>query len=191
MLDTILKWDTALFYLLNGVLINPFLDAVMPFITNKTNFLWLIIISWFAIFMLTGSKGKRIALVILLVILISDQTAGLMKHIFHRPRPCTVLTDIRLLVGCGASYSFPSNHAANIFAVMTYLSYHYRRLSPIFLIIAFLVAYSRIYVGVHYPMDVLGGIFLGLIISSVIIITERWIIARWRDKTSCNTENIS
>lgn len=168
-----MEWDKASFYFFNGALTNPILDILMPFVTDKANFLKIILISWFAIFLAGGGKGKKTALIILLVILISDQSANLLKYMFHRERPCNALAGIRLLVGCGDSYSFPSNHAANIFASMIYLSYNYRKLSPVFIAIAVLVAYSRVYVGVHYPVDVLGAALLGFTISGFVIVLER------------------
>lgn len=183
MLKTIIEFDRELFDLLNSILTTPFLDVLMPFVTDKANFLWLIILSWAAIFFLTGSKGKKTALVILIVILLSDQTANILKHLIQRPRPCSALADIRLLVGCGNSYSFPSNHATNIFAGMLYLSYNYRIFSSVFLAIAALVAYSRVYVGVHYPLDVAGGAFLGTALALLIIFTEQKVLAKWKKTT--------
>ncbi len=156
----------------------------MPFITDKANFIDVILLSWFAIFLLGGNKGRKTALIILLIILLSDQTANFLKYLFHRERPCITLAQVRLLVGCGDSYSFPSNHAANIFASMIYLSYNYRSFSPVFIIIAILVAYSRVYVGVHYPIDVLAGILLGLTISAIIIAVEKNILTRWRKQAN-------
>ncbi|OGP30539.1 MAG: hypothetical protein A2073_03050 [Deltaproteobacteria bacterium GWC2_42_11] len=172
-METLLDYDRSLFYFLNAVFTNPVFDAVMPFVTDKANFLEIILLSWFAIFTLTGVKGRKTALILLVIVLISDQTTNLLKELFHRIRPCTALSDVRLLVGCGDSYSFPSNHATNIFATMLYLSYKYRMLSPLFIAIALTVAYSRVYVGVHYPLDITGGAVLGAGISFVAVTAER------------------
>jgi undecaprenyl-diphosphatase len=86
------------------------------------------------------------------------------------------LDNINLLVGCGGSFSFPSSHATNIFAAMAWLSLHYRRHLPLFMIIALLVSYSRIYVGVHYPLDVIGGACLGTSVAFLFIVVEKRLI---------------
>jgi len=69
------------------------------------------------------------------------------------------------LTDCNTSYSFPSSHAVNIFAAAYFLSQPFKRLVPLFFGIAAIVAYSRIYIGIHYPLDVIGGAGIGLLIA--------------------------
>ena len=78
-----------------------------------------------------------------------------------RERPCVALEDVRLVMGMKSSLSFPSAHAANIFGAATALTMFYRRWAGAFFAVAVCVGYSRVYVGVHYPSDVLGGAVLG------------------------------
>lgn len=177
-MDTILNWDISLFYLLNSQLTHPFLDILMSFVSRKANFLGLLLLVWLVIFILGGGKGRRVAIVVLLVVLIGDLISGLLKDIFQRIRPCDALTGVRLLVGCGDSYSFPSNHAMNVFGGAIYLSYAYPRYLALFIFVAGLVSYSRVYLGVHYPLDVIGGGVFGVLWAGLVIWGEGRVIKR-------------
>ncbi|MEE8185983.1 MAG: phosphatase PAP2 family protein [Thermodesulfobacteriota bacterium] len=171
-MDAIVGFDRSLFYLLNTQLTTTFLDILMPFITQKSNFIGVIIFGWVLLILVGGWKERKALIIILFVILISDLSASTLKDIFQRIRPCAELMNVRLLGGCGGSYSFPSSHATNIFAAMVYLSLHYYRFSPIFLTLAILIAFSRVYVGVHYPLDVVAGAFLGTFIALIFVKAE-------------------
>ncbi len=153
--------DTGLFRALNSGLTSSVLDVVMPFITDKSHFIALGVVI-IVIVLLRGKKSDIRALVfVAITVFASDFVAMQLKEVFARVRPCHALEGVRLLVGCGGSYSFPSGHATNIFAAMVFLSLRYRKYTPFFLIVAAAIAYSRVYVGVHYPLDVLGGAVLG------------------------------
>jgi undecaprenyl-diphosphatase len=102
-----------------------------------------------------------------LVVVLTDQgSSALLKPLFSRPRPCH-LGEVHLLVRCGAGLSFPSSHAANLFGQALFFGLWRKKYLPYFLSFAFLVGISRIFVGVHYPLDVLGGMFLGAIVGAV------------------------
>jgi undecaprenyl-diphosphatase len=146
----------------------------MPFITEFKNWriLFFLIILAMLIF---GRKKERIAAVLVLVVLaLADSSVNLLlKHWFGRVRPCNVFPQVHLLAGCSHSGSFPSSHAANIFATGTILTFFYRRVWLIWLTIAVMVSFSRIYVGVHYPLDVLGGAVYGILLAAVILIVSK------------------
>lgn len=111
---------------------------------------------------------KVIALFVLCVVLSDQLSAHLLKPIFQRPRPCHSY-DIVTLVDCGSGYSFPSAHASNFFT-LAFLLYFFLQESCLRywgFIVAFSVAFAQIYVGVHYPFDILGGILVGCIIAFV------------------------
>ncbi len=113
--------------------------------------------------------------------LLADWIANEMKHFIERIRPCNELYDARLLVGCTKSFSMPSNHAANAFAILTSLYYTTRKLVSAYAIlylftIALMISFSRIYVGVHYPGDVITGAFLGSAISIFVIAIAKYTI---------------
>ncbi|MBI5328378.1 MAG: phosphatase PAP2 family protein [Deltaproteobacteria bacterium] len=133
----------------------------MPFITTKTNFIEVIIFAWLMVFIVGKRRDRKALVIVIFVVLASDFTTDILKDFIQRGRPCNALSDIRILVGCTKSFSFPSGHATNAFAVAVYLSYNYRKYSPLLFLMAVLIAYSRIYVGVHYPLDIAGGVLVG------------------------------
>lgn len=153
--------DTLIFFFINRDLQNRLFDVAMPFITAKAYLLILPLVVWF---LYKDWKKACLALVLGFVSLsLSDWGSYILKHILEKPRPCNELEGVHLLVGCGSSYSMPSNHAVNSFAFATpFLVLFKNRLRYAFFIIAFLVSFSRIYVGVHYPSDSLVGGLLGI-----------------------------
>ncbi len=163
--------DTNLFFLLNTKAQNVVFDFLMPILTNLDY--WRIPLILLAISLLVfGKKRERIAVLLLVFgITLSDQVCNsLLKPLVARARPCNVLENVHLLVDCTKALSFPSSHATNIFTGMILFSFVYRKLSVPFLLIAALVAYSRVYVGVHYPFDVLAGTILGFLCALIIIV---------------------
>jgi len=164
-MEFIARLDRALFLLVNGDLTTPALDLFMPFITDINNFVIVIALASAGLAVFGGSRGRWVVILLVVAVVASDLASGLMKNLFMRVRPCDAVEGVRMLSGCGGSYSFPSSHASNIFAAMVLLSTRYRRLWPAFLSVAFLVAYSRVYVGVHYPSDVAAGTLLGTAIA--------------------------
>jgi undecaprenyl-diphosphatase len=162
-LHLLLKWDVWLFHLINSGTSNPVFDAVMPFITGDVFLHYIAGALWLLLVWRAGRKGRIVALATLVVIALSDQSsAHLFKSLFSRPRPPHALDSVRLLVDTTRSFSFPSAHASNAFAVATFVSFFYRRARGWLFFVAALIAYSRVYVGVHYPADVLAGAVLGV-----------------------------
>lgn len=165
--------DSALFFLVNKNLQNSFFDVVMPFITKKAELIFLVIALWAA------AKEKKAILQLLFVSLIAvglaDGSGHVLKDLVARQRPCNTFTDINLLVGCGHSYSLPSNHASNAFAIaMTFFFFRKNTIGYFSLAAATLVGFSRIYVGVHYPFDVLAGALLGTGAAYAAVLIYRW-----------------
>ena len=158
----LLNLDTRLFYWINQDLRNPFFDWLMPLITEFDHWKWFLLSAWMILF-IWGNREVKISLVLLalLVGLLDYSNSFFFKHLFARPRPCNVLPHVHLFWPCPRSYSFPSNHAANIFGAAVFLVYFFRKGIWPLLAMAFLVGYSRIYVGEHYPLDVIGGALLG------------------------------
>lgn len=164
-MDFFLNLDMNILLFVQENLRNPILTILFRFITTLGNegIIWILISVILLFFKKTRRIGGMGLLALLLMLLINNM--GL-KNLFARPRPYDVNTAIITLAERPTSYSFPSGHTASAFSAATVF---FRKLPkkygvPI-LILAFLMGLSRIYVGVHYPTDVLGGMLCGIAIS--------------------------
>ena len=184
--------DLAIFYFINHTLANPVFDVVMVFLTDLNQWrpfqvvliLFLIYFGWKG-----GTKARvMIALLVLTVILGDKLNSAVLKSLFSRIRPCKALTDVHLLVGCGG-FSFPSSHATNNFAAATVITRFYARRSWAWWSFAGLMAFTRPYVGVHYPSDVLAGAVVGFIIGSVVVLIWKLLNERFKLFSSVTTVN--
>jgi undecaprenyl-diphosphatase len=171
--------DVAIFHFINGTLANPVTDKLMPFITDVTHWYLVYILLWFIILFKGGKYRVGLALGMILLVVISDQvSSNLLKNLVERPRPCKVLENVHLLVTCTDSYSFPSSHAVNNFAAAMFFTFFYKRLKWILFSVATVMALSRIFVGVHYPSDVVGGALIGMIIGYILAIVYNFILQK-------------
>ena len=168
--------DSKLFLFLNG-LHAEWLDSVMVAITEMWLWIPLYLLLLYLVFKQYGKRGWWILLAVAVVILCSDQlSAHVCKPLFHRLRPC-FNPDLEGLVHLpkglpGGRYGFVSSHAANTFAVAAFLTAvfrkRYRGIGWGLFAWALISSYSRIYVGVHYPGDILAGAALGVLIGIII-----------------------
>jgi undecaprenyl-diphosphatase len=157
--------DLAIFNFLNQTIANPLFDKFFPFITEVKNWYIAFIILWLVAIFKGGRIGKISAVGVIFLIVISDQISShLLKPFFERVRPCNVVENVHLLINCTKSYSMPSSHAVNNFAVAVFFSKLFPKFKFALFTVAFLVALSRTIVGVHYFSD----IFVGAIIGSII-----------------------
>jgi undecaprenyl-diphosphatase len=164
------QFDQWLFLLVNGNLTNPFFDSFLPFMRNASH--WAPLYLFVIVLALLNFKAKGAWWVVffLVTIALTDMTGTyVLKHGFERLRPCNdpdFFFRVRLMVNqCSGGYSFTSNHAANHFGMATFFFFTFRPVLKKWAWIGFLwagiVAYAQVYVGVHYPLDVLAGSLLG------------------------------
>jgi membrane-associated phospholipid phosphatase len=169
MLKKILESDQYVFDLINQSWSNPLMDAVMPFFRNQ--FTWVPVYFFlilFAYFNFRKSMIPWIAFFLLTFALTDMISTQIIKEIVQRPRPCwnDLTSDhVRMLIPCSPAYSFVSSHAANhmgmaIFIFGTLYPLFGKKLRIVF-IWALLVCLAQVYVGAHFPGDVLGGALLG------------------------------
>ena len=181
MINRIIEIDKQIMVFLNKTISNPIFDFIMPIITNQ-NFLvfsGLILIGYLAYY--GGKRGRITIVVILIAASFSDAICfQIIKPWVGRIRPSHEFYEyINLLVSKGGKYSFPSNHAANSFVFATVLSYFYDKNRISLYILASTIAFSRVYVGVHYPLDIIFGSIIGYIISWIIL--SLWVIIKMRE----------
>jgi len=185
MLELLQEIDVTLFSWING-LYSPWADELMAFVSHKLSWIPAYVILLYGIWKKWGwQQTLFILLAVGLLILLSDRiSAGLLKPWIARYRPCRPeagLGDWVHLVHhkCGGKYGFVSSHAANFFALATFMSllFNKRRLTILFLSCALLTAYSRVYLGVHYPGDVIGGAILGSLLGLAVFRLHKKIFA--------------
>jgi undecaprenyl-diphosphatase len=171
--------NTNLFYFINLGMDNSLLDLIMISITNFGSLIaWCIICV--LLFVFGGKNGKKVAILGLAALFISNLTVVLLKLMIAEPRPFLTLPNVELLVPENEIYSFPSGHTASSFAAALIIGLKYRlnlkgrtyRLVYPLLAFATIIGFSRIYVGVHYPLDVVFGAAVGIISALIVLKIE-------------------
>ena len=181
-LDGLAQLDLAIFRAINGAH-TGLLDLVMIFLSNRRALGTLLVLLLLVLATRGGPSGRLVALSGLMVIGLADfTTTYFWKPLFHRPRPCEVLSGVHLLAGCSRSFSLFSNHAANAFALASLISVHYPPWAFAAGAVAIGVGYSRVYVGVHYPLDVLAGALWGSLLGIGLAVAGRRFLAFGGDR---------
>ncbi len=170
MFDALSRIDISLLYAANHAH-HPLLDALMLFVTDIKRTGILLLLVWIGLLWKGGARGRTVALLLVPLILLTDQLSShVLKDLFGRARPCEVLEGVRAIDGCRHSASFPSSHAVNAFAAATLFTLFYRRWVPwVAFGLAAVVSYSRVYLGLHYPSDLLGGAAIGACCALAIV----------------------
>ena len=165
MLETLLNIDGGLLLLIQEYARTPLLDKIMVFITSLGNggMIWIAA----TILLLIPKKTRKVGImsgVALLGSLIINN--HIIKNIVQRPRPFVTFTDLRILIPTPSEFSFPSGHTASSFAAAgVFYSNLPKKFGVPAVILAGLIGLSRLYVGVHYPTDVIAGIVMGILLS--------------------------
>lgn len=169
MLQSVFKIDYYIFKLINQQWNHPYADTLMVLLRNQYFWspLYLFLVSYIILHHRKNAL-KIIGLALFTFIITDLVSTQLFKAYIERPRPCwdwSAPTNARLLIPCSTSFSFVSSHAANHFGISTFLFLAFRKITgrsyKLLFLWAFLVCYAQIYVGAHYPTDVMGGALLG------------------------------
>lgn len=168
MLERIQELDERILFFIQENMRNPVLDRVMVFITSLGNagFLWIGIAFLFILQKRYQKCGISLLCSITLSMFLGD---NLLKPLIGRIRPCNQFPEVELLIPAFTTPSFPSGHTMVAFASATIIIYYHRKFGVLFYIVAALISFSRLYLFVHYPSDVLGGIILGITTSIIIL----------------------
>ncbi|RYY61106.1 MAG: phosphatase PAP2 family protein [Chitinophagaceae bacterium] len=175
--EIIEKADRWMFTRINTGMANPFFDAIMPFARNPPN--WAPLYLFLVVFAILNfrSRGLWWTLFLLVTVALCDMTGTyVFKKGFERLRPCNdpdFFMQVRLLADhCSTGFSFVSNHAANHFGIATFFYFTSRKLIGRWALTGFawaaLVSIAQVYIGIHYPFDIIGGAALGVIFGTLI-----------------------
>ena len=161
-MNIIQSLDANMLFWIQNNIHNIFLDKLMSFVTTLGDIgaIWILI----SIALLFSRKYRTIGILTLSVLLLNTILGeGILKNLIHRPRPFNTLEGLDIIVKKPSSYSFPSGHTSSAIAAALMLGHYFKKYRWYIYIFAGLIAFSRIYLLVHYPSDVLGGIVLGAI----------------------------
>lgn len=172
--DIVWNGNVALFNFINHNLQNSVFDSVLPIVTHFGGFEFLLVLL-IVIILYAHFKNKKtlrkFTILALIALLFSGLMVFILKHLIHEPRPFVSLADVHLLVVEDDPLSFPSGHTTSTLAVVTFLilnmkelaKKHYKIIDVLLVIFAVMIPFSRIYVGVHYPADVIAGAIVGIV----------------------------
>lgn len=168
MLDKIQEIDELILFYLQNNIKNPMLDRIMMFLSSLGNngFLWIMTALLLVIFKRSRKCGICLLCSVYLAMLLGD---GILKPLFGRVRPCNVFLQVKLLLPAPHTPSFPSGHTMVGFAAAKILSYYNNPGGYAAYVLAALIAFSRMYLFVHYPSDILGGIIFGTLNSILVL----------------------
>jgi undecaprenyl-diphosphatase len=173
MLQTIENIDLQLFHYLNHQWRNEYLDLILPYCREPKTWIPLYLLLIYIVVKNFKTKSLRIILFIALTAAAADVVSSrVIKPLVHRLRPCnepTLKGETINIVPCGSGYSYTSSHAANHFALAMSISlfvfFDKKNTRRLLFLWASLIAYAQVYVGVHYPFDVISGALLGVAIA--------------------------
>lgn len=169
-----MSWEFSFLYFLQE-LHNPVLDKIMVFITSIGNggLIWI----GLAVFMIFFKKYRKCAISIGISLLLMELIGNvILKEWIMRDRPCWIDPAVELLVKAPSSYSFPSGHTFSSFASAITVFLNHKKEGIAAIVLASLIAFSRMYIFVHFPTDILGGMVFGTGVAVLVY----FMVHRWR-----------
>ena len=158
----LMNFDMAILDLIQSNIRTGFMDAIMPFITQlgDAGLIWIIL----SIGLIIPKKTRKIGFVMIIALILNGIICNIiLKPMLARIRPFDVNTAIKLLINKPRDFSFPSGHTSASFTAASVLFFRKSKLFVPSLVLAFLISFSRLYLYVHYPSDVLAGLVLGVL----------------------------
>lgn len=167
-MEIISQFDYNLLFFIQHHLIHPILTQLMIFVSflgNKGG-IWIAI----SLLLMIRKETRFIGWISLASLLLATAMGeGLIKHIIERPRPYSVYPDVKMFIDHSTPYSFPSGHTTSTFAVSTVLARFYKKYAIPIWAFAFTMAFSRLYLFMHFPTDVIAGMFLGIACAFIVL----------------------
>jgi membrane-associated phospholipid phosphatase len=184
--QTLKTWDQTGLFHINQVWQNRYFDAILPWLRESA--LWLPLYFFFLSFVIInyGKKGVFWLLFFIATVSLSDQlSSNFLKNFIGRVRPCNdpfMLQFIDLRIErCPSSFSFTSSHATNHFAIAMFVHQTLKKVldnkTRWMFLWAFVICYSQMYIGVHYPIDILGGMLVGIFFAGITAALFNWKLA--------------
>ena len=165
MLESLLNIDGGVLLFIQENIRNTILDSIMVFITTlgDKGYIWIAATILLLIPKKTRKVGMMSAIALLGSLIINNE---IIKNLVKRPRPFVTFTDLQIIIPTPSQYSFPSGHTSSSFAAAAVFYRHLpKKLGIPSVVLAGLIGFSRLYVGVHYPTDVLAGVVMGIFLS--------------------------
>ena len=165
MLESLFNIDGGTLLFIQEHIRNPILNSMMIFITNLGNggIIWIAATIALLIPEKTRKVGIMSAIALLGSLIINNE---IIKNLVKRPRPFVTFTDLQIIIPTPSQYSFPSGHTSSSFAAAAVFYRHLpKKLGVPSIVLAGLIGFSRLYVGVHYPTDVIAGVVMGIFLS--------------------------
>jgi undecaprenyl-diphosphatase len=173
---SLIEFDHSLFYLINSQWTNSIFDWLLPVWRDK--YFWLPVYMFIILFSVFNHGNKSYWFILFLLAAVGSAdlvSSHLVKKTIKRTRPCNDINvdQVRSLVECGSGYSFSSSHAANHFAISYFLyatlGFRYRKIRGWLIAWAISVGYAQVYVGLHFPIDILAGMIIGILMAKLFV----------------------
>lgn len=174
--------DVDIFRAINIGLSNGILDPIMATLAYKPLLMGVFALGGLLAYIFGSAKLRWVLFWCAVVFVCGDVIVYLIKNSVMRVRPCNALEWATVLAKCSDSYSLPSRHTTAVFGIMVLLSLNFRRWAPAFIGFALLLAFSRVYAGMHYPLDILVAIVIGTTLATCAYYIEKHLGGIYLDK---------